>query len=116
MNSNSRNLALHKDIMRQLKSQFKKPVMNNVYRSDYVECLIALKLGTDWKLTWDWAPWDCENKSNKAQLEVKQSAARQTWDREPVARKRSPSFDIGHRKQIWTKDGKTKVLSSKTSG
>ena len=27
-------------------------VMNNVYRADYVECLVAAMLGTDWWLTW----------------------------------------------------------------
>ena len=31
--------------------RFDKPVMNNVYTGDYVECMVALALGHDWALT-----------------------------------------------------------------
>ena len=34
-------------------SRYDMPVMNNVYRADYVECMVALTLGSDWWLTLD---------------------------------------------------------------
>ena len=70
--------------------------------------MVALALGPEWKLTWehgwDWAPWDVEHESG-ARIEVKQSAARQTWDREEVAKRRNPSFSIALRKGYSTRDG-----------
>ena len=38
-------------IQKALMRRYDTPVMNNVYRADYVECLVAWALGTDWKLT-----------------------------------------------------------------
>ena len=88
--------------------RYDTPVMNNVYRADYVECLVAFTLGTDWCLTWmrgwDWAAWDCQHTSG-ARIEVKQGAARQSWDRETTARRRIPRFDIASRTGYWTQDG-----------
>ena len=82
--------------------------MNNVHRAHFVECMIALALGQEWQLTWqndwDWAAWDIESESG-VRLEVKQAAARQTWDRDAPARKRSPRFDIAPRTGYWTRDG-----------
>ena len=111
MNSNSRNLALHQNIMSKLMRRYEKPLIDNVYRSDYVEWLVVLTIGSGWKLTWDWAPWDCKHKSNKARLEVKQSAVRQPWDCETLAPRRSPRFDIKPRKYFWTEDGETKPVN-----
>ncbi len=100
MDSNPRNTALHRRILDTLMSRYDTRVMNNVYRSDYVECLVTFTLGTEWWLTWmrgwDWAPWDCQHTSG-ARLEVKQVAARQSWDRERLAPRRSPRFDIATR-------------------
>lgn len=83
-------------------------VMSNVYRADYVECLVVHALGTDWWLTWergwDWAAWDIQHTSG-ARLEVKQAAARQSWDREERAPYRSPRFDVAPRTGYWTEDG-----------
>ena len=66
--------------------------------------MVALALGPEWKLPcehrWDWAPWDIEHESG-ARIEVKQSAVRQTWDREEVAERRNPSFNIALRKGIF---------------
>ena len=88
--------------------RYDTPVMSNVYRADYVECLVALALGTDWWLTWergwDWAAWDIQHTSG-ARLEVKQAAARQSWDREKRAPSRSPRFDVAPRTGYWAKDG-----------
>ena len=81
--------------------------MNNVHRSEYVECMIAVALGKRWQLTWqqgwDWAAWDLESESG-VRLEVKQAAARQSWHRGSQAPKRSPRFDIAPRKGYWTRE------------
>lgn len=94
------NLELHRSIRDMLMHRFDQHVLNNVYRADYIECLVALTLGPDWWITWargwDWAPWDCEHSSG-ARLEVKQAAAGQSWDRDACARRRAPSFDIARR-------------------
>ena len=91
MNSSIRDLLL---------GPYDKPVMNNTHRAHFVECLIALALGDQWQLTWqqgwDWAARDLESKAG-VRLEVKQAAARQTWDRDDPARKRRPRFDIAPR-------------------
>ena len=114
VDSNPRNAALHGRILTMLMQRYDTRVMNNVYRADYVECLVAFTLGTDWWLTWtrgwDWAAWDCQHTSG-ARLEVKQSAARQSWDRETPAPRRAPRFDIAHRTGYWTEDGSRWVNS-----
>ncbi len=87
--------------------RFDQRVLSNVYRDDYIECLVALTLGPAWWITWnrgwDWTPRDCELTSG-ARLEVKQAAARQSWDRDAFARRRAPSFDIAQRSGYWTTD------------
>ncbi|MDE0478054.1 MAG: hypothetical protein OXI13_00335 [Gammaproteobacteria bacterium] len=91
---------LHDRIVRSLMKRFEMRVITNVWRGDYVECMIAQVLGKDWTLPWekgeDWASWDIKHR-NGAKIEVKQSSARQTWDRDPIAPHRSPSFDIAPR-------------------
>ncbi len=64
-------------------------------------------LGSDWRLVGgDWAAWDLENK-NEDRLEVKQSAARQSWNA-PSSGISAPRFDIKKRKGYW-KNGTTWV-------
>ncbi len=108
VDSNPRNTGLHRCILTTLMRRYDVPVMNNVYRADYVECLVAFTLGTDWMLTWtrdwDWAAWDCQQTSG-ARLEVKHAAARQSWDRETSVRRRAPRFDIAPRTGYWIQDG-----------
>ena len=85
-----------------------KPLINNVDRGRYVECMIALALGDRWASTsqvWDWSPWDLEGPCG-ARIEIKQSASLQTWSTGYGApRPRSPSFDVRVRKESWTKGG-----------
>ena len=99
----------HEEIMNLLRRRYDGPIMNNVYRGDYVECLIAIALGSDWRLTWmdgwDWAAWDCEHTTSQVRLEIKQSAARQTWDKRATPPRRKPAFDIAPRSGYWTKEG-----------
>jgi hypothetical protein len=72
-----------------------KPLIENSYRGLIVEIIIGEALGSEWRLcSADWSGWDFEHRSG-CRLEVKQSAARQTWE---APRKPSPpSFDIRER-------------------
>ena len=83
-------------------------LINNVDRGHYVECMIVLALGEEWHLTSEqrgWAPWDIE-RNDGARLEVKQSAALQTWSlAHDAPPRRTASFDIAFRKEPWTKGG-----------
>lgn len=60
-----KNSSLHRRILDTLMRRYDTRVMSNVYRADYVECLVVLALGTDWWLTWkrcwDWAAWDIQH-------------------------------------------------------
>ena len=102
--------TIHRRIKTMLMDRYDTAIINNVCRADYVECLVACVLGDDWFITWrhewDWAAWDCEHEKSRARIEIKQAAARQTWDREAIARRRYPSFDIAARTGYWTRDGK----------
>ena len=101
--------VMHKRILEMLIGRYDQRIMNNVQRGDYVECMIATALGADWRLTteegWDWAAWDCEHAASEARLEIKQSAARQSWDRESDRPRCNPGFDIRARNGYWPKDG-----------
>ena len=100
---------MHERVLDMLVCRYDRPIMNNVQRGDYVECMIAAALGAEWRLTsedgWDWAAWDCEHAVSGARLEIKQSAARQPWDGETERPRRNPVFDIAPRKGYWPKDG-----------
>lgn len=77
---------------------FGRPLVTNVLRGLVVEAIIADALGDDW--TWcaaDYASWDFE-RSDGIRLEVKQSAARQSW---ATAQPSVSSFDIAPRKGRW---------------
>lgn len=67
-------------------------LIGNVERGPYVECLIELALSElrpPWSLTDTWAAWDLEQRAeNGARIEIKQSAALQTWDKPKAERAR----------------------------
>ncbi len=92
-----------------LRDLYDRKVMNNVFRAQYIECLVVEVLGKDWKLTWerghDWAPWDIESLSGDYRIEIKHSAARQTWH-DSNSKPAKPNFDIRFRKGYWTKESK----------
>ena len=95
-------------VHRLVNTYYDKQLINNVDRGHYVECMIVLGLGEEWNLTSElrgWAPWDIE-RDDGARLEVKQSAALQTWSlAHDAPRPRTASFDIAFRKKPWTKGG-----------
>ena len=99
----------HEDILKMLRRRYDGPIMNNVCRGEYVECMVGSALGGDWRLTWmdgwDWAAWDCEHTPSGARLEIKQAAARQTWHQGPDQRRRTTAFDIASRSGFWTRGG-----------
>jgi hypothetical protein len=76
---------------------FDVPVIQNQYRSAFVEALIAPYLkSSGWSYTGDdWKGWDFEH-SNGARMEIKQSAAVQTWHRRDGKRTKG-QFDIAAR-------------------
>ena len=88
-------------------SRYDRPVMNNVHRAEYGECMVAELLEPNWVLPWmdgyDWAPWDLHDGSGM-KIEIKQSAALQTWQAGRGEQARSPRFDIAPRKGYWTAD------------
>ena len=88
----------HQDILNLLRRRYDGPIMNNVSRGDYVECMIAITLGPDWRLSWadgwDWTAWDGERLFSGVRLEIKQPAVRQTCDRGRTPARRHPVFGI----------------------
>lgn len=96
MNEIARRLAAH---------LFDVPLIQNQYRSAFVEMMIEPFLrDADWKYTGDgWSGWDFEHRDG-ARLEVKQSAALQTWSRTTGLRTRG-AFDIAARKGFFDEGG-----------
>ena len=99
--------VLHERALSRLHRQYKRRIMNNVHRAEYVECLVAEILGPKWTLPWtcgyDWAPWDFEHDS-RCKLEVKQSAARQPWHMGENYSASPPRFDIAPRKGYYSRE------------
>ena len=90
-----------------IRDLFDVPIMGNLYRPHYVERMVAIGLGEGFKLvSADWAGWDIEGPKG-LRIEVKQSAARQTWtDRPSLAGKPTTgSFDIAPRKGYYSDGG-----------
>jgi len=96
---------------------FDQPLIQNQYRSAFIEAMIEPYLACrGWRHVGDnWAGWDFEHESG-TRLELKQSAAWQTWDAVKQASSRSPAkpgpgiFDIAPRTgwfdltgALWTK-------------
>ncbi len=53
---------------------YDRPLINNVERADYVECMVELIMRSDdprWRLTESWDPWDVEHSETLARLEIK---------------------------------------------
>ena len=86
-----------------LRERYERPIMSNVDRAGFVECMVRTLLGTEWELMWvlgdDWASWDIEHSLSRARIEIKQSAARQSWHPQNVSTGGAPRFDIGPRRR-----------------
>ena len=94
--------SLRQKVLSTIVGRYNRPIINNIHRAEYVEHLVAAVLGAEWFLPWteegyDWAPWDLEHRPSGTRMEIKQSAALQTWHTHEGARTRSPRFDIAPR-------------------
>jgi hypothetical protein len=59
---------------------FGNPVIQNDFRGIVAEAIVESALGPTWRWrSGDWLGWDFEHVDSNIRLEVKQSAARQTW-------------------------------------
>lgn len=77
-----------------------KPLVSNAFRGTLVEAIIAEALEPEWRWCADgWGAFDFEG-PNGIGLEVKQSAARQSWH-EPTDKECVPRFDIAERSWQW---------------
>ncbi len=87
-------------IERACQAIFGKPLISNNYRGLLVEAIVAEALGSEWKwVSEDWSAWDFE-RSDGMRLEVKQSAALQSWHRSGLKRP-NPRFDCAARTGRW---------------
>ena len=92
---------------RLISERYNRRVMSNLIRPHYVEFMVAAILGDEWELvSGDWSGWDLVNKQG-ARIEVKQSAALQTWTgRVSLEGRTTPgTFDIARRKGYWVEGG-----------
>lgn len=80
-------------------SAFGRPLVQNNLRAVIVEAMVDLALPNDWRwCSADWAAWDFEH-TDGTRLEVKQSAARQTWAAPGNPGQRR--FDVAPRQGRW---------------
>jgi hypothetical protein len=87
-------------VARVSREAFGRPLVTNVLRGQVVEAIVAMALEPDWKwCAGDYSSWDFE-RADGLRLEVKQSAARQTWAA-PSHGRINPSFDIKARSGRW---------------
>lgn len=87
-------------VKRAVDALFGRPLVTNVVRAVLVEAMVADALSPHWN--WcaaDYASWDFEHPSG-VRLEVKQSAARQSWSGDASGPSRGV-FDIRHRTGHW---------------
>jgi hypothetical protein len=85
---------------------FGGPLVTNVLRGHLVEAIIAMALEPDWEwCSGDYASWDFQCRNTGTRLEVKQSAAKQSWVLNPYSKPSSPRFDIAARTGRWETDG-----------
>ncbi len=77
---------------------FGKPLVTNVLRGHVAEAIVALALEPEWRLCGgDYAGWDFE-RADGLRLEVKQSAAMQSWSTNKPSK---PIFDVAARTGHW---------------
>lgn len=83
-------------------------ILSNLTRPLYVERLLVRLLKGRWQYVGgDWSGWDLEETTSNLRIEVKQSAARQTWTDGPfrVGKPTKPIFDIRERTGYYENGG-----------
>ncbi|MFP5329841.1 MAG: hypothetical protein ACLGHC_06875 [Alphaproteobacteria bacterium] len=77
------------------------PVIRNDARGELVEEIVAAALEPDWQLrSGDWGACDLVHPASKLRIQVKQSAARQSWHKEN-GRQPKPCFSIKEKTGRW---------------
>ena len=85
---------------------FGSPLVNNVLRGHLAEAIIALAIEPEWEwCSGDYSSWDFQSCASGTRLEVKQSAAKQSWVLHPSSKPSAPRFDIAPRTGRWETDG-----------
>lgn len=85
---------------------FGSPLLRNSIRGEVVEEIVAMALEPEWELcAGDWASCDLRHPGTGLRIQVKQSAARQSWhsDEPPPAR---PRFSIAEKTGRWDEGDK----------
>ena len=73
---------------------YEPKILDNADRGDIAEEIIAGVLGPDWEYCGGaWAGWDFEHRDG-TRLQLKQSAALQSWDDRQKKVQRNPTFNI----------------------
>ena len=86
---------LHNRIIGKFLERYNEPLIDNVDRGAYVECMIALALGDAWRLPKGaWNAYDLEHSATGAWMEVKNSSARQVVLPGYDGETEQPSFSI----------------------
>ena len=101
-------MELKDRILNSIVSQYDRKLIQNDLRGVYAEHMVAALLGDEWcPACENWGPWDLQHQDG-CKLEVKQSAARQTWTAEEIPAENGARFGIrapkGYYEGIrWTK-------------
>lgn len=87
----------HPVITRLTARLFGSPILQNNIRGEVVEETVAMALEPEWEhCAGDWGPCDLRHPTTGIRIQVKQSAARQTWDASTVSRT-NPRFSIAEK-------------------
>lgn len=77
------------------------PIIRNDLRGELVEEIVAAALEPEWRLcSNDWASCDLVHSTQDIRIQVKQSAARQTWHKDFVSLSK-PSYSIKEKTGRW---------------
>ncbi len=97
--------------LRLARKLFDTPVIQNQYRSAFIEAMIEPILASDgWRYAGDsWGGWDFDHPDG-TKLELKQSAAQQTWSNARHLRTRG-AFDIAARTGYYDQGGSRWTVS-----
>ncbi len=110
---NDKSNEMHQNVVKLLSDRYAGPLIDNSERGKYIEAMVAEILNSDWELTWRmaghsaWSMWDIENRITGKKIEVKQSAACQTWpqgNKGLLSNNASPRFDIKEVSGYWGGD------------
>jgi hypothetical protein len=84
---------------------FGSPILQNNIRGEVVEEIVAAALEPEWQhCSGDWGPCDLRHPGSGLRIQVKQSAARQSWDASEVSRTNA-RFSIAEKTGRYENDG-----------